>query len=288
MQIGVSSYSYSRLIRSGAMTEFDAVRQTAELGFDVIEFSSLHPPGDQPFEQYAPDVRAACDEAGLPIANYTVGADFINGSEGNRDVEVERVKDEVRIAHLLGAPGMRHDATRGFPGNRPGGRSFDDALAILVPAIRAVTEFAADLGVRTMVENHGLFCQDSDRVEKLVNAVNHENFGVLIDMGNFLCVDEPPDIAVGRLIPYAFHVHAKDFHTKPGTAPDPGEGWFRTRGGNYLKGAVVGHGEVPLASCLQVLSRHGYDGVLSIEFEGMEHPVDGVRIGLENLKRYLG
>ncbi len=288
MQIGVSSYSYSRLMRRGEMTEFDAIRKTAELGYDVIEFSSLHPPEGQTFERYAPDVRAACHEAGLPIANYTVGADFINGSGENWKDEVERVKDEVRIAHLLGAPGMRHDATRGFANGHPGGRSFDDALPILVPAIRAVTEFAADLGVRTMVENHGLFCQDSERVERLVAGVNHENFGVLIDMGNFLCVDESPDTAVGRLIPYAFHVHAKDFHAKPGTAPNPGEGWFRTRGGNYLKGAIVGHGEVPLASCLHILSRHGYDGVLSIEFEGLEHPIDGVRIGLDNLRRYLG
>ncbi len=288
MQIGVSSYSYSRLVRSGEMTEFDVIRKTAELGFDVIEFSSLHLPDGQTLEGFAPAVREACGEAGLPIANYTVGADFINGSGGNWKDEVERVKDEVRIAHLLGAPGMRHDATRGFPGGHRGGRSFEDALAVLVPAIRDVTEFAADLGVRTMVENHGQFCQDSDRLEKLVNGVNHENFGILIDMGNFMCVDEPPDTAVGRLIPYAFHVHAKDFHTKSGSSPDPGECWFRTRGGNYLKGAIVGHGEVPLASCLNVVSRHGYDGVLSIEFEGLENPVDGVRIGLDNLKRYLG
>ena len=288
MQFGVSSYSYSRLVRSGEMTEFDVIRKTAELGFDVIEFSSLHLPEGETPASFAPAVREACGEAGLPIANYTVGADFINGSGGNWRDEVERVKDEVRIAHLLGAPGMRHDATRGFQSGHRGGRSFEDALAVLIPAIRAVTEFAADLGVRTMVENHGQFCQDSDRLEKLVNGVNHENFGILIDMGNFLCVDEPPDTAVGRLIPYAFHVHAKDFLTKTGTAPDPGEGWFRTRGGNYLKGAIVGHGEVPLASCLDVVSRHGYDGVLSIEFEGLEHPIDGVRIGFDNLKRYLG
>ena len=288
MQIGVSSYSYSRLVRSGEMTEFDVIRKTAELGFDVIEFSSLHLPDGQTPVRFAPAVREACGEAGLPIVNYTVGADFINGSGGNWKDEVERVKEEVRIAHLLGAPGMRHDATRGFPSGHRGGRSFEDALAVLVPAIRAVTEFAEDLGICTMVENHGQFCQDSDRLEKLVNGVNHENFGILIDMGNFLCVDEPPDTAVGRLIPYAFHVHAKDFHIKSGTAPDPGEGWFRTRGGNYLKGAIVGHGEVPLASCLDVVSRHGYDGVLSIEFEGLENPVDGVRIGLDNLKRYLG
>ena len=101
-------------------------------------------------------------------------------------------------------------------------------------------------------------------------------------------MDESPDIAVGRLIPYAFHIHAKDFHTKPGTAPDPGEGWFRTRGGNYLKGAIVGHGDVPISSCLNVISSYGYNQVLSIEFEGLENPSDGVRIGLANLKKYLG
>jgi len=287
MQLGVSSYSFSRLVRTGLMTELDVIRTVAELGFDVIEFSNLHLPEGQTAENFAPVVRDKCREAKLPISNYTVGADFINGSGGNSTEEVERIKDEVRIANLLGAPGMRHDATRGFKKGHPMS-SFNDAMTILVPAIRSVTEFAADLGVRTMVENHGFFCQDSERLEKLVNSVNHENFGLLIDIGNFLCVDESPDIAVGRLIPYAFHIHAKDFHTKPGTAPDPGEGWFRTRGGNYLKGAIVGHGDVPISSCLNVISSYGYNQVLSIEFEGLENPSDGVRIGLANLKKYLG
>ena len=101
-------------------------------------------------------------------------------------------------------------------------------------------------------------------------------------------MDEPPDQAVGRLIPYAFHIHAKDFYKKSGQEPDPGEGWFRTRGGNYLKGTIVGHGDVPLISCLDTISRYGYDNTLSIEFEGLEDPIDGIRIGLANLKNYLG
>jgi sugar phosphate isomerase/epimerase len=232
-------------------------------------------------------VKEACDAAGLPVVSYTIGADFLNGSGGDWRAEVERLKDEVRIAQALGCSRMRHDAAWGFPKGKQGARGFDDALPILAEGCRAVTEFAADLGIYTMVENHGYFAQDSDRVEKLINAVDHPNFGLLLDVGNFLCVDENPAQAVGKLLPYVFHVHVKDFHFKTGLEPDPGEGWFPTRSGNYLRGAVVGHGVVPVVQCLRLLKTYGYDGALSIEFEGMEEPVQAVRIGLANLRRYL-
>ena len=138
-----------------------------------------------------------------------------------------------------------------------------------------------------MVENHGFFCQDSERVEQLANGVNHPNFGLLVDMGNFLCVDEDPALAVGRVAPYAFHVHAKDFHVKQGTDTNPGAGWFRSRGENYLRGAIIGHGIVPVLPCLRILKKAGYDGYLSVEFEGLEDPLRGVPMGLDNLRRYL-
>jgi sugar phosphate isomerase/epimerase len=182
---------------------------------------------------------------------------------------------------------MRHDATGGFPAGQKGPKGFDDAVPVLAQGCRAVTEFAAEQGIKTMVENHGFFCQDSARVEKLANAVNHPNFGILIDMGNFLCADEDPAEAVGRLMPYAVHCHAKDFHVKPGTAPNPGQGWFQSRAGNYLRGSIIGHGDVPVTQCLRLMKKGGYDGVLSIEFEGMEDPLQGIAVGLENLQRFV-
>ena len=39
MKTCISSYSYSRLIREGKMTLFDAIEKTRELGFDAMEFS---------------------------------------------------------------------------------------------------------------------------------------------------------------------------------------------------------------------------------------------------------
>ena len=287
MKLGVSSYSFSRLMANNSMTLLEVIHKAKEMGFDVIEFSGLKLPEGEKLESFAEKVREECARVGIEVGNYTIGADFITGSNGNLDDEIERLKGEVRIAKILGSPGMRHDATRGFSPDYVGPKGFDDALPILIKGCRAVTEYAESLGIRTMVENHGFFVQDSERVEKLVNGVNHKNFGLLIDVGNFLCADEDPVQAVGKLVQYAFHVHVKDFHVKSGMLPAPGEGWFQSRGGNYLRGAIIGHGEVPVVQCLRLLKKHGYTGALSIEFEGMEDPIVGISVGLENLKKYV-
>jgi len=287
MKIGVSSYSFSRLVSSGAMSQLDVIAKAKEMGFDVIEFSAFTlPEGETPLS-FAPKVKEECQRVGIEISNYTIAGDFIRGCGGNLEAEIERLKEEVKVAKILGCPGMRHDAAWGFPNDYKGVKSFDAVLPRLAKGCRAITEYAADMGIKTMVENHGYFAQDSDRIERLVTAVDHPNFGVLIDIGNFLCVDEAPEKAVGRLMPYAFHVHAKDFHVKPGTGPDPGTGWFTSRGGNYLRGAVIGHGDVPIVQCLKIMKNNSYNGVLSIEFEGIEEPLTGISIGLANLRRYV-
>lgn len=287
MQLGVSSYSYSRLVRNGTLKQHEVIAAAKEAGFQAIEFSTIAVPKGQTLAEYADVLRQEARQVGIPIANYTIGADFLNGSNGNLEAEIKRVKAEVDIAEILGAPGMRHDATGGFPAGHTGPAGFDNALPRLIEGCRAVTEYAAGKGIRTMVENHGFFCQDSARVEKLINGVAHPNFGVLADIGNFLCVDENSGEAIGRLARHIFHTHAKDFHIKSGDGFNPGEGWFMSRGGNFLRGAIIGHGDVPLLQALRALKRSGFNGVLSIEFEGMEDVKESLRIGLANLRRLV-
>lgn len=287
MQIGVSSYSYSRLIQSGVLSEVEVITKAAEMGFKALEFAGLNPPEGEPPLAYASRLRTACAEAGVAIVNYADTADFLTGSGGDVEAEIERVKQEVLVAAALGTTRMRHDVSTGFPKGHRGPRTFAAALPRLAEACRAVTEFAARNDIRTMVENHGHFCQDSDRIETLLTAVDHPNFGVLIDIGNFACVDEDSAAAVGRLAPHAFHVHVKDFHLKSGMMPFPGEGWFRSRAGNFLRGAIIGHGEIPVFQCLLLLQQAGYEGPLSIEFEGMEEAVQGITLGHAHLKTLL-
>ena len=284
MKFSVSSYSFQRLLNSGKYTQLDLIGVAKEMGFDGIEFIDLMPTDGMSDLEYAVVLRDAAEKAGIEIVAYTIGADFLG--EKGWEAEAQRLFGQVDVAEALGAKLMRHDATGGFKGEDAKYKSFDSALPILANGCRMVTEYAVQKGIATMVENHGYFCQDSVRVEKLVNEVANPNFGLLVDMGNFMCADDEPAKAVGTVAKYAKHVHAKDFHKKSGNGPNPGDGFFRTRGGDYLRGAVVGHGDVPVYQCVQTLKRSGYDGYVTIEFEGVEDNEWAIKTGLENLKKY--
>ncbi len=284
MKFSVSSYSFQKLLNEKKYTQIELIKVAKDMGFDGIEFTDLMPPEGVTDAEYAAALKAEAEKQGVVIVNYTIGANFL--CEAGVEKEVERLYDQVDIAEALGAKGMRHDATGGFGGEEKTYKSFDSALPILAEGCRKVTEYAAAKGIKTMVENHGYFCQDSDRVEKLVNAVANPNFGLLVDMGNFMCADDEPAKAVGKVASYAKHVHAKDFFKKSGNTADPGDGFFRTRGGDYLRGTVVGHGDVPVCQCLQTLIRSGYEGFVSIEFEGVEDNEWAIKTGLANLKNY--
>ena len=283
MKISVSSYSFHQYIKAGKLTQFDCVAKAKEIGFDAIEFTDIIADGLDAQKQTA---KSLCDEAkrvGIEINAYTIGANLFCGSDEENAKEVQRLKTQLDVANILGAKLMRHDVCHSLTktGN---GRSFDLMLPTIAKNAREVTEYAEKLGIRTCSENHGRIAQDSDRVERLFNAVAHDNYGLLVDVGNFLCVDEDPIHAVSRLAPYAIHVHVKDFRF--GTTPDYNRG-IMTRGANYIGGCVIGEGVVPVKQCLAILKRAGYDGFVSVEYEGVEDCIAGIQRGLANLKKFI-
>lgn len=282
MKTCISSYSFSRLLREGKMTYFDVIEKTKELGFDAIEFSI----GDELSggREMVAKLRDKCAEVGLPIASYTTGANFFVADQAK---EIARVKEHVDRAVILGAPVMRHDVCGPYYEDYTGVKTFDAIVPIIAPAIREVTDYAATKGIRTMSENHGHVAQDADRLLKIFTAVGSTNYGWLCDIGNFCCADEDPAISVGKLAPLCMHVHCKDMFLRSGMLPDPGRGWGRSRAGNYFRGTIFGHGNIPTFQCLQVLKRNGYDGYISLEFEGIEDTLLAIEIALENMKRYI-
>ena len=282
MKYAVSCYSFSRLIGRKEITDIECVQKAKELGFDAIELvDGTNFYGDESlWMQHALDLKSAADKACIEIVSLCVGADLLK--EG--DEEINKLKRYVDIAASIGIKKMRHDITGGRSGKEY--KSYSELVPMLSEKVRIIADYAESKGVMTMTENHGYFSQDSERIEMLYNAVNHKNFGVLCDLGNFMCADENPVDALTRLAPFAVHVHAKDFIFKPFDAADPGAGSFRTRAGNYLRGTIVGHGAVPVKQCLYQLKKHGYDECLVVEFEGLEEVYEALKIGLANLKRY--
>lgn len=276
MKISVSSYSFHQYINAGKMKQADVIETADKIGFSCVEFTDIEGKNFDVQEENAKKIREKADSLGMEITAYTIFADFL---KDDVRAETERVKKQLHIAKILGAPVMRHDA---FWSLSPAARSFELALSKISPAIREVSEYAETLGIRTCTENHGFIAQDSYRMEALFNAVNHRNYGLLIDMGNFVCADEDSASAVSRLAPYAFYVHAKDMLIK-----DASESGIFTRGGNKFEGTVIGEGNIPIERNLRILKLAGYDGTVSIEYEGSMDCIDGVTKGFNNLKKFI-
>ena len=282
MKISVSSYSFSQYIKLGKMTQFDCISKAKEMGFDAIEFINIDGENLEEQKNNAKLLKEEADRLEMTINAYTIGSCLYNDIKEEMDVEVERLKGQLDVAKILGAAVMRHDVcyTLSKTGN---GRSFDLMLPTLAENTRKITEYAMTLGIKTCSENHGIIAQDSDRLERLFNAVNHENYGLLVDMGNFLCVDENPITAVSRVAPYAIHAHAKDVVVRN----KPGAHSYFSRGGNYLSFVPIGEGDVPVEQCMKILKRAGYDGYISIEYEGNDDCIVGIEKCLKNMKKYL-
>ncbi|AZN41438.1 sugar phosphate isomerase/epimerase family protein [Paenibacillus albus] len=280
MKLGLSSYSLSRAIGSNEMTILDAIQWIADqggqhmevvpIGFDLTNNHEL-----------IEAIRHKASDAGIELSNYAIGADFLKAGDGAFEQEIERVKREVDIAHSLGLKLMRHDVAMSSDISI---KHFNEELERMASACRQIADYASQFGITTSVENHGYFVQASDRVQALIHAVNRPNFKTTIDVGNFMCADEDSVSAVKNNIAYASMVHIKDFYLRP-SDQNPGEGYFKTASGNYLRGAIVGHGDINMREVLRVIKQSGYDGYLSIEFEGMEDCKLGSKIGMDNVQR---
>lgn len=283
MKIGVSSYSFSQYLSNGKLDLFGAIKKAAEMGFEAIEFTGFDKDTFEEKKELAKDVVKVAKDSGIEISAYVCGGNLLCNTKEEQDKEVERLKSEIDIANELGVKLFRYDVLFKLPSML----SFDMALEKVVGAMKELADYGEKYGIMTMIENHGYTFQDYDRVEKVYNAVGHENFSLLVDIGNFMCADQEPYICVSRIANLASHVHMKDFIKKDFYSGDSKEHCFMTRGANYLRGTAVGYGDAGSAQCLQILKNAGYDGYVDIEFEGPEDCIEELQRGLDFLKKNI-
>ena len=143
-----------------------------------------------------------------------------------------------------------------------------------------------------LLENHGFHANGSDRVRRILTSVARDNFGHQLDVGNYICVDDPPEIAVRKMIPFAKTIHMKDFYIRPADR-DPGgssqfaceNSWFRSSNGTFLRGSVLAQGDLDMPRIFKTIKSSGYDGNIFLEYEGMEDCLWATSVSLSNMKR---
>lgn len=295
MNLGLSSYSLNEKIAQSIMTLENTIDWAAEHGAECMELVPFAFRFDDP-DTLAIDrgriaaIRRYARDAGIELVNYSVLANLLVDYE-EREKAIQRVCHEVDIAAELGIPRMRHDISAfRRPLEQNTLKDFDALLPVMVEATARICEYGRKRGVKTLLENHGFFVNGCDRVERVLNGVNNDNYGLLLDTGNITCVDEDPAVAAATLAPRCQMVHLKDFYIR---GRDPGDAtqfdcsghWFRSRSGKYLRGAILAQGDLDVYAALKALKDSGYSGPIVIEFEGLEDPCYASAVSLANARR---
>ncbi|MHB9861583.1 sugar phosphate isomerase/epimerase family protein [Streptomyces sp. YIM S03343] len=220
----------------------DVIRLAVANGFHGVELRA-HPeepvnPGTGAAERA--EVAAAFEAAGIEIicaAGYTKIA-----APGEDGPVLDEVRALVDLARDLNAPFVRVF---------PGGDSKDPAEADAIAARRLATaaEYAADAGVRILLETH-----DSHRTGaaaiRVLGPVGHGSAGAIWDVMHTWLGGEEPSESYAALAPHLGYVQVKDIASADDTTPLP-----------------LGKGILPLSDCVELLSRHGWDGWLCWEYE---------------------
>lgn len=278
MKLGVSSYCFRSLMARDEMDLIAVLDWVAASPAGHLEIAAMD--GEYYLERadVVRDTAAHARDVGVPIVNYLVSGDLRTAE----DKEIDRLRRQLDVAHRFGARIFRHDvAPWSWREQDPG--EFESTFEQVVAGCRAVADHAADLGIVSTIENHGFFMNGSDRLARLVHAVDRPNFRVTLDLGNGLCVGEVPGRTAASLIDVAASVGVKDFHIRR-TA---GDGWLKTLAGDYLLGTISGHGDLDLAGLLAVVGTKP-DVPVSLEFEGLESPLDAIQRSLDNILRLAG
>ena len=279
---------------------YDVIEFAKQIGCEHIEFVPFHTPFVLEKEgkidsAYIESVRRKCEDLSLEISTYSVNADLLILDKEAREREFNRVKLHIDAAEQLGLRVMRHDVAsfrRPFSSNTP--ENFEKELPLMIDGIRYLYEYADKKGIATTLENHGFFCNGADRVIRMIQASDCPNLKMTLDVGNFLCVDEDPVASVKKCLPYAAIIHFKDFYVrKKDRLPGQTEmfncnngSWFETIAGKMLRGSILGQGDIDIPDVVRLIKNSGFDGYLSLEFEGMEECHLGTEISF-NMARAL-
>ncbi|MCX4762304.1 sugar phosphate isomerase/epimerase [Streptomyces sp. NBC_01275] len=192
------------------------------------------------------DAAAAFKTAGielLGVAGYARVA-----APGADEPVIEEIRALAELARDLGAPFVRV-----FPGGSDA-QSPAEADAVAARRLGTAAEFAADLGVRILLETHDSHRTGADAM-RVLGLVGHRQVGALWDVMHTWLGGEQPQETYAALSPYLGYVQVKDIASAEDTTP-----------------LALGAGVLPLADCVEVLSRHGWDGWLCWEYEQRWYP----------------
>jgi sugar phosphate isomerase/epimerase len=224
-------------------------------------------------------VQQALDRNRLKLACFGACNNLAVSDSETRLGQVKDITDSVDKAVQLGASFVRV-----FSGDKDEEVTYEQAKSWIINGLKEAAQYAGSKGITLCLENHGYFAGKADQVLEVIQEVGSSFLKSTFDTGNFLLVDDNPNEAIIKLKHQIAHVHFKDFSIVEENYQ--GHIYHSINGIRYA-GRIPGEGVVDLHHILSQLKQDGYNGWLTVEYEGDEEQKEGSIRSINNLQQIL-
>jgi len=261
MKVGIDSYCYHRFFGEvyphqnqppKKLTLEDFIQRAKELGVDGVSLESCFIPR---FDRaYLSEIKGMLDECNFDRVYAWGHPDGLEG--GKNEAAYDEMIEHIEYANAIGAKVMRVVGSSLMFRFEDHGPQIQKLSRMFTNAMKVADTY----GIKLADENH--IDYNADEMLELIHNVNHPNFGINFDTGNFLRVLDDPIQGMQKLAKFTFSTHVKDLKINPQAAVND---WY------FFSCTPVGDGLVDNQKLAQLLKDANYEGFLAMEIDTL-HP----------------
>ena len=275
-ELAAQSWSFHRPLFRGEIKATQLPGMVKALGINTLEWTAktFRPLTDgretmfqAPPAAFFRDLREASDEAEVTTAVVNVGGNYyLAGSDAaTRSRAVDFCMSYVEGAQILGAQILRSELYSDVP-DIPARN--DRALAAAQAGWNTLIDRTEGTGLVINVENHHGISSQPEWLARLVRSMDSERAGLTVDVNNFRTdIDMPYERGHDALPEYVDRYDGLETLM-------PLANWVSAKAYSFDSTGYEVTLDYP--RIMRIIRDSGYEGPISIEYEGDEDPVEGL------------
>jgi sugar phosphate isomerase/epimerase len=205
--------------------------------------------------EFSPDkigeTRRRFEKAGIEVVGIDTSVRMNSLDKAVRDKELESARTNLAIAEGLGAKYLRV-----FGGPIPADQDREETIDAIAIGLGQVADLTYPRGIVSLLETHDHFSTSQSILDLYARGAS-SNLGVLWDILHTYRHGESAEYTWAQLGSRIKHVHVKD------SVKASADGFDF---------ALIGEGNVPVNSFIELLKKVGYDAFVHFEWEKGWHP----------------
>ncbi len=244
--LGCPDWSFQQIIDFAVQHGYQAIEvRGIQRQLDLSKCNEFNSP------QNIEATKKMMKKKGLRFINLGAST-YLHLAEGaEREKHMAEARRFIDLAQQINCP-----YARVFPDNFPKDQEKKVTMDLISKGLVHLGDYAKNKNVMVLMETHGEVVKMDD-IEKIMQLASHPNVGLIWDVSNMWTITKEPPVEVyKKLKKYIYHAHIKDAKMVDGKH-------------QYT---LLGKGEVPIFEAIDVLSKGGYKGYYSFEWEKLWHP----------------